>query len=447
MNRIVLLLQKFYIPEIMKKLLVFPVLLITYLTLGQVGIGTTSPNADALLDITSTTSGLLLPRLALSDTTNSSPLSTDVAGMIVYNTATTGDVTPGFYVNDGTDWVRFGNSSNSGWALTGNAGTTAGVNFIGTTDTQNLIIKTDNVERLRIDTDGHIRATTTVGGNTPSYSWQGDVDTGMRRNGSDDMSLMAGDTGLVRLVESGAGNIVSIEAGTSVDTDFSVNSQTLAGMLFADASTNRVGVGTITPQQFLHIDGSSAGLQTIRIDDCAVTSAGTNSGELATTNSTSNKALYSDVNGDVQVRYVYGDNIQSITLSGADQNINNTNLRDINGATITFTPRHSIVYLSFAISGYNPLSGGSGTEQQSWFSVGVTNGGTNVANFLSMTASADDTLGATGAATITAANYPISVTPGVSVTIKLRGKDGGNNHQSGFTIDKTNYTSYMTILD
>ena len=441
------MLQKFYIPEIMKKLLVFPVLLITYLTVGQVGIGTTSPNSDAILDITSTTSGLLLPRLALSDTTNSSPLSTDVAGMLVYNTATAGNVTPGFYVNDGTDWVRLGSSSSTGWSLTGNTGTTAGTNFIGTTDTQNLIIKTDNIERLRIDTDGHIRATTTVGGNTPSYSWQGDVDTGMRRNGSDDMSLMAGDTGLVRLVESGSGNTVSVEAGTSVDTDFSINSQTQTGMFFADASTNRVGIGTTTPQNTLHLDGSSAGLQTIRIDDCAVTSAGTNSGELATTNSTSNKALYSDVNGDVQVRYVLGDNIQSVTLSGADQNINNTNLRDINGATITFTPRHSTVYLSFAISGYNPLSGGSGADQQSWFSVGVTNGGTNVANFLSMSASADDTLGATGAATITAANYPISVTPGVSVTIKLRGRDGGNNHQSGFTIDKTNYTSYMTILD
>jgi len=163
------------------------------------------------------------------------------------------------------------------------------------------------------------------------------------------MSLMAGDTGLVRLVESGTGNTVSIGAGTSIDTDFSVNSQSLTGVFFADASTNRIGIGTTSPQQFLHIDGSTAGLQTIRIDDYSVTSSGTNLGELATTNSTSNKALYSDVDGDVQLRYIYGDNIQSITLSGADQNINNTNLRGINRAIITFTPRHSTVYLSFAI--------------------------------------------------------------------------------------------------
>ncbi|NQY30725.1 MAG: hypothetical protein HRT69_14805 [Flavobacteriaceae bacterium] len=52
----------------MKKLLVSRVLLITYLKEGQVGIGTTSPNSDAVLDITSTTSGLLLPRLPFINT-------------------------------------------------------------------------------------------------------------------------------------------------------------------------------------------------------------------------------------------------------------------------------------------------------------------------------------------------------------------------------------------
>lgn len=205
----------------------------------------------------------------------------------------------------------------------------------------------------------------------------------------------------------------------------------------------QVGIGTTNPMQQLHLDGTDAGLQTIRIDDCAVTASGTNPGELATTNTTTNKALYSDSNGDIQVRYIYGDNTQSVILPVGSQNINNTSLTDITGATITFTPRHSTVYLSFAISGYNPLCG----SDQSWFSVGVNNGGTNVANFLSMTATTDDITGSVGAATITAAKFPLSVTPGVAVTIKLRGRDGGTNHVCGFTIDRTNYTSYMTIED
>ena len=83
------------------KLLITVLLITPLFSTAQVGIGTTTPNADAEFDITSTTRGLLLPRVALSNTTNSSPLSTDVAGMTVYNTATTGDVTPGFYYNEG----------------------------------------------------------------------------------------------------------------------------------------------------------------------------------------------------------------------------------------------------------------------------------------------------------------------------------------------------------
>lgn len=73
---------------------------------GQVGIGTTSPNANSLLELTSSNKGLLLPRIALTMTTSFSPLASHVEGMLVYNTATTGDVTPGEYYNDGTKWLR-----------------------------------------------------------------------------------------------------------------------------------------------------------------------------------------------------------------------------------------------------------------------------------------------------------------------------------------------------
>lgn len=206
----------------------------------------------------------------------------------------------------------------------------------------------------------------------------------------------------------------------------------------------QVGIGTTTPQQELHISGTTAGLQTIRIDDCAVTIGGTNPGELATTTTTTSKAVYSDTNGDLQVRYAYGDNTQSIILPTGTQNIDNTTLTDITAATITFTPRHSTIYLSFAISGYNPLCN---TNQQSYFIVGVNNNGSNVGNFLSLSATTDDLTGASGAATITAANFPLTVTPGSPVTIKLQGRDGGTVHDCGFTIDTTNYSSYITILD
>ena len=82
------------------------------ITQAQVTIGSgEEPNADALLDLTensagTSTKGLLLPRVSLASTISAGPLSSHVAGMTVYNTATEGDVTPGYYYNDGTKWVR-----------------------------------------------------------------------------------------------------------------------------------------------------------------------------------------------------------------------------------------------------------------------------------------------------------------------------------------------------
>ncbi|MEI6124037.1 MAG: hypothetical protein WCQ95_10475 [Bacteroidota bacterium] len=72
---------------------------------GISATGATPPNVDAGLDINYTTKGVLIPRISLSSTSSASPLSAHIAGMIVYNTAVGGDVTPGFYYNDGTKWV------------------------------------------------------------------------------------------------------------------------------------------------------------------------------------------------------------------------------------------------------------------------------------------------------------------------------------------------------
>ena len=72
---------------------------------GISATGTVAPDAAAGLDINFTSKGLLIPRIALISSTSFAPLSAHVVGMIIYNTATAADVTPGFYFNDGTKWV------------------------------------------------------------------------------------------------------------------------------------------------------------------------------------------------------------------------------------------------------------------------------------------------------------------------------------------------------
>lgn len=65
----------------------------------------TVPNSAAGLDVNFTNKGLLIPRVALTSTTSFAPLSAHVAGMVVYNTATVGDVIPGFYYDNGAKWI------------------------------------------------------------------------------------------------------------------------------------------------------------------------------------------------------------------------------------------------------------------------------------------------------------------------------------------------------
>jgi hypothetical protein len=72
---------------------------------GISATGSIPPDNSAGLDINFPTLGLLIPRVALTSTSSFAPLSAHVAGMIIYNTATTADVAPGFYFNNGTRWV------------------------------------------------------------------------------------------------------------------------------------------------------------------------------------------------------------------------------------------------------------------------------------------------------------------------------------------------------
>ena len=69
--------------------------------------GAATPDASAGLDVNFTNKGFLVSRVPLLATSNPSPLTMHVAGMIVFNTATIGDVTPGIYFNDGSKWVPF----------------------------------------------------------------------------------------------------------------------------------------------------------------------------------------------------------------------------------------------------------------------------------------------------------------------------------------------------
>jgi hypothetical protein len=108
---------------------------------GNVGIGITSPaNRLSVYGINANESGLNFARLnntATAAASNGKVLSLDASGNVILVTDAVG-------------------SGGSGWALTGNAGTAPATNFIGTTDLQDMVVRTNNVERMRISSGGNV---------------------------------------------------------------------------------------------------------------------------------------------------------------------------------------------------------------------------------------------------------------------------------------------------
>lgn len=94
---------------------IFSIISCCWYSNAQTGIGTTTPNASAKLEIAATDKGILIPRLTKTQR-ESITLTTAANGLLVYQT----DDIVGFYVNNSTtttpSWTRL----NSDWIKSGN---------------------------------------------------------------------------------------------------------------------------------------------------------------------------------------------------------------------------------------------------------------------------------------------------------------------------------------
>ncbi|MBI1288564.1 MAG: hypothetical protein GC178_13415 [Flavobacteriales bacterium] len=109
-----------------------------------------SANASAILDLDVSAmtekKGVLLPRVSEAEKLE---IASPATGLMVFQN----DVQPGFYYYDGTTWTSIG----SGWGLSGNAGIDAALQYLGTSDASDMVLRTNAMERLRLDADGTIR--------------------------------------------------------------------------------------------------------------------------------------------------------------------------------------------------------------------------------------------------------------------------------------------------
>tara|TARA_R110002124_G_scaffold138576_6_gene302158 strand:- start:85780 stop:87330 length:1551 start_codon:yes stop_codon:yes gene_type:complete len=132
--------------------------LITALSFSQIGINTTTPDESSILDISATNRGVLFPRVALSGAGDNTTITNPAESLLVYNTANTADLSPGFYFWTGSTWNSVsGNSSGSGgsnekWSLEGNS--VDNTKFLGTTNYSSLKFKVNNDQFVLFDPHG-----------------------------------------------------------------------------------------------------------------------------------------------------------------------------------------------------------------------------------------------------------------------------------------------------
>jgi hypothetical protein len=87
--------------------------LFSFTTLNaQVGIGTPQPNPSSQLEVVATDRGVLLPQVPLMSSTDTQTIiSGNIESLLVYNTSTVSDITPGYYYWKGTKWERLSSDS------------------------------------------------------------------------------------------------------------------------------------------------------------------------------------------------------------------------------------------------------------------------------------------------------------------------------------------------
>jgi hypothetical protein len=268
---------------------------------GRVAINTTVPTDT--LDINGTTRVRILNSGAASDSIVTADVNgvlrkrtvSNILGVATTNILTlTGDTMTS--IVNGVVSNKIGVNSND-WHIAGNASTNGNTNFLGTTDLQNLSFRTNNLQRMRIDTNGNVGIGTTAPVSRTSIQTVATTGNAIALNlnnptaygvgtGANGVAIRfnhtpndAGSTGVIA-------DIVGVSEAESTSTVGALAFRTRSGAVEATAehmritSAGLVGIGTAAPTNKLHIIATSnplrlEGLQSGLISDSILTTDAT----------------------------------------------------------------------------------------------------------------------------------------------------------------------------
>ena len=262
------------------KFCAFLILLLPFAAFAQIGIGTSSVNQTARLQVdadgSSNSKGFLAPRVALSATNNNAPFSvTPATGLLVYNTATAGSgsnsVTPGFYYYDGVRWQRVINTQDAIVNFNTADPNTGSPTFTDGPAASSNYIYVSSVDNSQWTWNGTAYVTYTPPASTAWYSSGGTSDAGSNKTSA------IYRTGRVGIGTTNPGSALEVASGVSNSSGLKFTNLTSAtptsggATLGVDANGNVVTVqgssfspdfGSATPIATVTVNAGSSALLT-----------------------------------------------------------------------------------------------------------------------------------------------------------------------------------------
>jgi len=305
-------------------------LLVTFLFVcvnAQVGIGTTNPDASAILDVDATNKGVLVPRVAIADLNTSTPVTTPVESLLVYNTTVATGV--GFHYWDGVKWMPLAGSAaaDNDWTVVGDDMYNANSGNVGVgtnAPTAKLHIEDTGVASslLNQDFEGGFAPFTTGG----SASWAiqtSNVNGGVNAAGSGSISHSQSTYMDYNVIIPAGGATLSFYYKVSSETNFDklrfyidgVEQNNWSGNIPFTQVTYPLVAGTYALQWSYTKDLSmSSWDDAAYVDDILITTAVTGNDLLRIVdgNEAAGKTLVSDANGNASWQQLTNTNISNL---------------------------------------------------------------------------------------------------------------------------------------
>jgi uncharacterized protein YjbI with pentapeptide repeats len=325
--------------------------------ISQIGIGTTTPNSSAILDISNSSKGLLIPRM---DSVHRTTISFPATGLIVYQT----DGTSGFYFNFGTpglpNWSFLFSTDSAPWLYNGNDiyNTNTGNTGVGTQTPLSLFSVGPN-SQFQVDNLGNIKKINNVSYSFPSI--QGIAGQILSNNGSGILSwinpssdvytlssanyasITVPDNNYVRIqgtiilstTYSGLANDNLIVCGGNIDGSSLYKLNVGKGCLFSGVKFNNMQIDGSPTSQFIACTFNNV---TMLPYGCSLTGCDINNSVLTTVNLTGYINNCDISNSTLpRVSGISNSNVDNCTLGSTSYRINNVVGNDFDNSIIYFS--------------------------------------------------------------------------------------------------------------